>query len=208
MTMALLGWATLGVLVIYLVAFAGAGRLAARAAGRPVWPFGAAQGTDLLAALAFRTAFVLALMGPLALATISALATLDPIWPPRHPALGLAGHLIAVAGAVLAWAAQVSMGASWRVGVQEGATGVLVTGGLFDLSRNPTFVGQGALLAGVALALPSVPTVLAVILFALAAHLQVRSEERMLAAALGWPYEAYLARVPRWVGRPRGPAVP
>jgi protein-S-isoprenylcysteine O-methyltransferase Ste14 len=99
------------------------------------------------------------------------------------------------------------MGASWRVGVQDGAAGALVTGGLFDLSRNPTFVGQGALLAGVALALPSVSTVFAVLLFGLAASLQVRSEERTLATALGEPYRVYLARVPRWLGLPRGPTV-
>lgn len=197
--MPVLGWATLGVLVIYLVAFVGLGWLAARAARRSVWVFGAARGLDRLAALAFRAAFALALLGPLAAAA----------WPGPDPSvqrtpagLALAGHLLAVSGAMLAVAAQASMGASWRVGVQKGATGALVTGGLFDLSRNPTFVGQGALLAGVALALPSVPTMLAVLLFGLAAHLQVQSEERVLAAALGGRYRAYLARVPRWLGRP------
>lgn len=198
--MTLLGWATWGVLVLYLGAFAGLGRLAARAAGRPVWLFGAAQGSDRLAALAFRAAFALALLGPLAGAA----------WPGPGPlgwgapaALVLAGHFVAVAGAALALAAQASMGASWRVGVQEGATGALVTGGLFALSRNPTFVGQGGLLAGAALALPSWPTVLAVLLFTLAANLQVRSEERTLAVALGESYRAYLARTPRWLGPPR-----
>lgn len=195
-----LGWATLGVLLLYLGAFAGLGRLAARAAGRPVWLLGAAQGSDRLAALAFRAAFALALLGPLAAAAWPSPGLLARGTP---AGLALAGHLLAVAGAMLAVAAQASMGASWRVGVREGATGALVTGGLFDLSRNPTFVGQGALLAGVAIALPSVPTVLAVLLFGLAAHLQVRSEERTLAAALGEPYRATLARVPRWLGLPR-----
>lgn len=56
--------------------------------------------------------------------------------------------------------------------------------------------------------LPEEPAVLAVLLFMLVAGLQVRSEERTLAAALGEPYRAYLARVPRWLGRPRGSPVP
>lgn len=201
--MTTLGWATWGTLALYLLAFAGLGRLAARAAGRSVWLFGAARGSDRFAALAFRAAFVMALLGPLGGAVWSDSGLLG--W--KAPAgLALAGHLLAVAGAMLAFSAQASMGASWRVGVQEGATGALVTGGLFDLSRNPTFVGQGALLGGMALALPSWPTWLAVPLFTLAAQLQVRSEERTLAAALGEPYRAYLARAPRWLGRPR-PAV-
>ena len=132
-----------------------------------------------------------------------AAAAWPELWVWRAPtSLAIVGHLIAVAGAMLAVAAQAAMGTSWRVGVQKGATGALVMGGLFDLSRNPTFVGQGGLLAGVALALPSWPTVLALLLFALAAHLQVRSEERALEAALGEPYRAYRARVPRWLGRP------
>ncbi len=197
MTVTLLGWATLGVLALYLLGFAGLGRLAARAAGRPVWLFGRAQGRDRLAALTFRAAFVLALLGPLVGAARPGPGPLG--WAPPTPVM-LGGHLLAVAGAMLAFAAQVSMGTSWRVGVQEGATGALVTGGLFDLSRNPTFVGQGVLLAGFALALPSLATGLAVVLFAFAARTQVRSEERALALALGEPYRAYQSRVPRWLG--------
>lgn len=206
--MPLLGWATLGVLTLYLLAFAGAGRLAARAAGRSVWLFGAARGSELLAALGFRTAFALALLGPPTLALWPSFGALDPAWPTRHPTATLAGHLSAVAGAMLAFAAQVSMGASWRVGVQEGAVGALVTGGLYDLSRNPTFLGQLLLLAGVALALPSIVTILAVLLFWLSARAQVRSEERALAATLGEPYRAYRAHVPRWLGWPKGNLAP
>lgn len=67
------------------------------------------------------------------------------------------------------------------------------------LAREPTFLGQGALLAGVALVLLSILTLLAVPLFAVAARLEVRSEEQALAASLGEPYRAYLARVPRWL---------
>jgi protein-S-isoprenylcysteine O-methyltransferase Ste14 len=192
-----LAWTTLGDLLLFLAAFASLGRLASRAAGRSVWLFGAAQGPERLAALAFRAAFMLAVLGSFAA------AAWPELWVWRAPtSLAIVGHLIAVAGAMLAVAAQAAMGTSWRVGVQKGATGALVMGGLFDLSRNPTFVGQGGLLAGVALALPSWPTVLALLLFALAAHLQVRSEERTLEAALGEPYRAYQARVPRWFGRP------
>lgn len=199
-----LGWATLGVLVLYLVAFAGAGRLASRAAGRPIWLFGAAKGADRLAALGFRAAFALALLAPVIAAIAPRLVALDPLWQAGHPASGAVGHLLAVAGAMLAWAAQVSMGASWRVGVQDEAVGTLVTGGLYDLSRNPTFVGQLLLLAGVALAVPSSLGLLAVLLFWSSAATQVRSEERTLGRILGEPYRRYKDAVPRWIGWPNG----
>ena len=72
--------------------------------------------------------FALAVLGPL-------LHRLDPLDLTGLPALP--GHLIAVTGAMLAFAGQVGMGAFWRVGVQEEALGALVTEGLFRVSRNP-----------------------------------------------------------------------
>ena len=92
------------------------------------------------------------------------------------------------------------MGSSWRVGVVSGATGELVSGGLYRFSRNPTFVGQAALLAGVALAVPSIPTILAPILFLWSTVTQVRSEEAALRQSLGPDYDRYAASVPRWIG--------
>ena len=103
-------------------------------------------------------------------------------------------------GAMVAFAAQMSMGSSWRVGVVGGETGDLVSGGLYRFSRNPTFVGQFLLLAGVGLAIPSVPTLLAPMLFLWSAVTQVRSEEAALRQSLGQAYEHYLASVPRWFG--------
>ena len=115
------------------------------------------------------------------------------------------GVFIAGVGAMVAFAAQMSMRTSWRVGVVTGATGDLVSGGLYRFSRNPTFVGQAALLAGVALAIPAVPTILAPLLFLWSAATQVRSEEAALRQALGADYERYAASVPRWIGlRRRG----
>jgi protein-S-isoprenylcysteine O-methyltransferase Ste14 len=100
---------------------------------------------------------------------------------------------------MFALAAQFSMGRSWRVGLVDGATGDLVTSGLFQFSRNPTFVGQLALLAGVGFAIPSVPTFLAPPLFFWSAALQIRSEEAALRKVFGTVYDTYAASVPRWI---------
>ncbi|MDH2328084.1 signal peptidase II [Cereibacter sp. SYSU M97828] len=167
---------TLSILAAYLALFA------LGTAGRSAVLFGKAKGADRLAALGFCTAFVLPFFA-------SSATGGQPI-----------GLVIAATGAMIAFAAQMSMGASWRVGVMSGQTGELVTGGLFALSRNPTFLGQAILLSGVALALPSLPTALAVLLFFLSASIQIRSEEKTLASAA---YAQWAEETPRWL--PYGP---
>jgi protein-S-isoprenylcysteine O-methyltransferase Ste14 len=195
------GWAALALLFGYLALFFWGSSIAAQAAGKPVWLFARAKGSDRLAAFGFRAAFVLAFFGPLLWLALPMLHKADPFWTEGDAlVLGIIGIFIAGLGAMVAFAAQISMGASWRVGVVSGATGDLVSGGLYQFSRNPTFVGQCALLAGVAFAVPSVPTILAPILFVWSATTQVRSEETALRQALGSDYERYAAAVPRWIG--------
>lgn len=191
------GWAALALLFGYLALFFWGSALAAQAAGRPVWLFARATGRDRLGAMGFRAAFALAFFGPLLWLAVPTLHKVDPLWTEgRAVIFGLIGVFVAGLGAMVAFAAQMSMGSSWRVGVISGETGDLVSGGLYRFSRNPTFVGQAALLAGVAMAVPSVPT----ILFLWSASTQVRSEEAALRAAIGPDYDHYTASVPRWIG--------
>jgi protein-S-isoprenylcysteine O-methyltransferase Ste14 len=198
------GWAAFAVLAGYLVLFFWGSVLAAQAAGQPVWLFARAKGRDRLAAIGFRLAFVLAFFGPLFWLALPVLHKADPFWTEGNAlTLGLIGIFIAGLGAMVAFAAQMSMGASWRVGVVPGATGNLVSGGLYRISRNPTFVGQAALLAGVALAVPSLPTLIAPLLFLWSAATQIRSEEAALRGAMGTEYDRYAVEVPRWIGIPK-----
>lgn len=178
--------AALALLLSYLALFFAGGRMAARAAGRPVWLFGQARGRMRWAAAGFRASFVLALAGPVVLPG------------PALPVTGFAGMGLASAGAMLAFAAQMSMGASWRVGVAEGQTGALVTNGLFAFSRNPTFLGQAMLLAGAALATLSPLCLIGTALFLWSAQTQIRAEERLLQGAHGTAYQTWAATVPRW----------
>lgn len=195
------GWAALALLFGYLALFFWGSAFAAQAAGRPVWLFARATGRDRLAAFGFRAAFALAFFGPLLWLVLPMLHKVDPFWTEgKAPTLGLIGIFIAGFGAMVAFGAQMSMGTCWRVGVVTGQTGSLVSVGLYQFSRNPTFVGQFALLAGVALAVPAVPTILAAILFLWSATTQVRSEEVALRQALGPDCDHYAAAVPRWIG--------
>lgn len=200
------GWAALALLFGYLALFFWGTAMATEAAGRPVWLFARAKGRDHWAAIGFRAAFGIAFFGPLVWMVWPTLHKADPLWMEASAVLpGVLGIFIAGLGAMLAFAAQMSMGSSWRVGVVPGATGELVSGGLYRFSRNPTFIGQFLLLAGVGFAIPSVPTLIATFLFLWSAAAQVRSEEAALRQSLGQAYEHYLVSVPRWFGlRPRG----
>ena len=195
------GWAALALLVGYLARFFWGSTVAARAAGKPVWLFARATGRDWLAAFGFRAAFALAFFGPLLWLALPLFQKVDAFWTDgKALTLGPIGVFIAGFGAMVAFAAQMSMGTSWRVGVVGGQTGSLVSGGHYQFSRDPTFVGQAVVLAGVALALSAVPTILAAILFHWSATTQVRSEEVALSQALGSNYDRYAALVPRWIG--------
>jgi len=199
------GMIALAALFVWLAFFLlGTTQTAART-GRRVWLFGTARGLDRLAALGFRAAFVLAVAGPLLWIAVPMLHKADPLWVEDRASLAaLIGAALACLGAALALFAQWSMGASWRVGVQAEETGALVDGGLFRVSRNPTFLGQAMLLIGVALAVPSLPTALAPLMFLWSAHVQIRSEEAALLATHGRTYADYMARTPRWIGLPKG----
>jgi len=81
----------------------------------------------------------------------------------------------------------------------------LVTDGIYSHTRNPMYVGNLLILAGIAVASNSwlcVALMLALFPFAYAAI--VAAEEHYLAEKFGRPYEAYCADVPRWFPRLRG----
>lgn len=113
-----------------------------------------------------------------------------------------AGTLLLVAGSVVTVVAQVQMGASWRIGVQEGERTDLVTGGLFATVRNPIFTGMLAVAVGAALLVPNGPTVLGAALVAVTLEVQVRLvEEPHLRAVHGATYLRWAARAGRFVPR-------
>ncbi|MEL6427911.1 MAG: isoprenylcysteine carboxylmethyltransferase family protein [Planctomycetota bacterium] len=77
----------------------------------------------------------------------------------------------------------------------------LVTGGLHGFSRNPIYVAHVTLVLGCALALRSgAGACAAAATLVLLDRLAVRPEEAFLSARFGADYEAYRARVPRWLG--------
>ncbi|MES2667774.1 MAG: isoprenylcysteine carboxylmethyltransferase family protein, partial [Pseudomonadota bacterium] len=111
-----LGWAALALVAGYLALFFWGSAIAAQAADKPVWLFAQARGRDRAAAFGFRAAFILAFFGPLLWMIWPVLHKTDPFWTEGTDlALGITGILVAGLGAMVAFAAQMSMGSSWRV---------------------------------------------------------------------------------------------
>lgn len=118
----------------------------------------------------------------------------------RAPVLHLVGAGLVLAGVAGALLAQLSMGDSWRVGVDDSEQTRLVTDGLFAWVRNPIFSFIGLSLAGLLLLVPSPLALLAAFFTALGIELQVRVvEEPYLQRTHGEEYARYVSRVGRFI---------
>src|SRR4051794_24459302 len=109
----------------------------------------------------FRDAlFVVLLAVTMTQAVAAAVApeTLSGFYLLAPPAGGLglgAGALLLFGGTALMVVAQLHLGASWRIGIEEGARPGLVTDGLYRVSRNPIFLGMFLTLAGLVVLQPT-----------------------------------------------------
>ena len=110
------------------------------------------------------------------------------------------GAVLVAAGIAGALAAQISMGNSWRIGVDARETTELVTDGLFAWVRNPIFSFILLTGAGLVLLLPTTLSLLALVLTTLGIEIQVRAvEEPYLEKTHGTVYRDYASRVGRLV---------
>ena len=134
-------------------------------------------------------------------APLVALIDLVDMPSPRHRAIAnAAGLALSLAGLALTVAAQLHMGASWRIGVKADERTALVTDGLFSLVRNPIFTGLLVFATGILLLVPGVPAALALAMLILAIEIQVRRvEEPYLLRSHGDRYRAYAGTVGRFV---------
>lgn len=129
-------------------------------------------------------------------APIADLAGLEPVDLPLQPV----GVALATVGVVLTLLAQLSMGDSWRIGVDESERTALVTQGAFALARNPIFSAMVVTAVGLTLMVPNVIAIVGLAALLLALELQVRGvEEPYLRKVHGPAYADYERRVGRFV---------
>ncbi|WP_061937605.1 isoprenylcysteine carboxylmethyltransferase family protein [Aureimonas sp. AU22] len=149
-----------------------------------------------------RILFAAAVVGGLVALGLHAVGSASAAFAPlagEATAVRLAGLALAVAGQVLTVVAMSEMGRRWRVGIPDEAPDVLVTTGLFGLSRNPVFLGMLAMASGLAVAVPSPAAIACALAFWIGCEVQVRDEERFLERSFGPAYTAYRSAVRRWI---------
>lgn len=95
--------------------------------------------------------------------------------------------------------AQIQMGNSWRIGIDEEKETPLVQKGLFSLSRNPIFLGMQITLLGFFLVSPNALTLLIFVLGFVLIQIQVRLEEEFLTKLHGENYLLYCRKTRRWL---------
>ncbi|MDP2080948.1 MAG: isoprenylcysteine carboxylmethyltransferase family protein [Pseudotabrizicola sp.] len=137
----------------------------------------------------------------LSLALVWAFDQLMPwgLFGPTGPIVG--GGLVASGVAIMTVAAGQMLAARTTV-IPRGQPRALVTGGLFEWSRNPIYLGDVLILAGAILwwDVPvAVPLVFGFIL--LIQHKFILREEAVLKAAFGAEFSQWAAHTGRWFGR-------
>lgn len=119
-------------------------------------------------------------------------------------AVRVIGAAITIVGTAVFIVSVLTMRDSWRAGVSNTDKTELVTNGIYQISRNPAFLGFDLLYIGTLLMFSNsvlcVFTVFAVAMY----HLQiVNVEEDFLLATFGDDYLKYKKKVCRYIGRKR-----
>ena len=191
--LALVLWGVFG-----LVGFVG--RAALQRARTGSWGVRGVSGSpgsaEWIAGVLFVAALTLAVAGPV----LEVADAIEPIAALDEHGVHAAGVALFAAGLVATFGAQVAMGASWRIGVEESERTDLVSDGPFAIVRNPIYSAMLPAVAGLVLVAPSVPALAGWVLLLLALELQVRVvEEPHLLRTHGDLYAGYAARVGRFV---------
>lgn len=124
----------------------------------------------------------------------------DLVWALPSP-VPVFGVLLMALGIGLMVISQIDMGRAWRIGVPEEleASQSLITGGLYQFSRNPIYVAILMFLIGGAVVAPGPLTIGSVIGTFILLGPIIRREEAFMAAHFGEAYQRYCSSVRRWI---------
>ena len=122
-----------------------------------------------------------------------------PIFWLEYSYVKLAGLFLLIASLIWIAIAQMQMGESWRIGIDEKNATTLVEKGLFLVSRNPVFLGMRLALLGFFLVIPNSATLLIAFVNDILMQVQVRLEEVHLYQTHGDMYKRYCQRIRRWL---------
>ena len=117
----------------------------------------------------------------------------------EHPSIAAIGCVLLISSLIWTWIAQMQMGNSWRIGIDQDSSTALVTSGVFSYSRNPIFLGIRIAHLGFLLSLPNALTLTVLLLGSAMIEAQVALEEEYLEKSHGEAYQHYKTSVRRWI---------
>lgn len=120
----------------------------------------------------------------------------EPLW---QPPIILAGDALMVISFLSIIAIHAYMGRDWRSGIAADGPERLITTGPFRLTRNPIFILIQLAQLGLFLAMPSLFTLICLIVGIAAIQAQTRLEETHLKQRYGESYRDYRSHTPRWL---------
>jgi protein-S-isoprenylcysteine O-methyltransferase Ste14 len=157
---------------------------------------GALGSAEWVAGVLFVVALIVGVLAPVLALT----DTVEPIDALDTGAVHASGIVLFVLGLAGTLAAQIAMGESWRIGVDESETTELVTTGPFALVRNPIFSAMLPTSLGLTLMVPSWVAIAGLVALFVALELQVRVvEEPYLLKKHGERYRDYATRAGRFI---------
>lgn len=126
-------------------------------------------------------------------------AMLDPLSPLALIEAAAIALLMAAAVWLFVWATR-AMGRNWSIVARTRADHELVTTGPFAYVRHPIYSAMALILLALAIGLGNEwRLIVALPLYALGTRLRIAEEERLLRAMFGPAYDAYAARVARFI---------
>lgn len=154
-----------------------------------------AGGAELAGSIGFVAALVLLVGAPVA--ELSGMTRFDAL---DTGPVAVAGVVLCSVGIALTLLSQLSMGDSWRIGVEPTERTNLVTDGVFAYVRNPIFTAMLIAAVGLLLLVPNALSTAAVLVLFAALQIQVRLvEEPYLQATHGLTYQDYARHTGRFI---------
>jgi protein-S-isoprenylcysteine O-methyltransferase Ste14 len=154
--------------------------------------------TEWIAGVGFVVALIVAVIAAILQRAnvIQPIRILTAVW------IQVTGIVVAMIGIAATVYAQLEMGDSWRIGVDEQETTTLVHTGVFGRVRNPIYTAMFTFGLGIALVTPNLVACVGFVLLVSTIELQVRRvEEPHLLRTHGAAYRAYTASVGRFIPR-------
>lgn len=111
------------------------------------------------------------------------------------------GAVLSAAGIIVLIVAMVTLGDSWRGGIDYKQKTGLITTGIYKFSRNPGFVGFDFFFIGMALLFSSLFNLIFSCMLLCILHLQILEEEKFLSITFGKEYLEYRKKTRRYFGK-------